>query len=224
MNIEELKIIEDWDNPVSTDSTDDPDTIKTQIHKYYEWLYRAKITNDEHDEELLAHMSGNPIPEKIANSADARIKLDDVTEAIRKTANNKSPGPDGLPGEFYRAYEMIIAQPLKDAITESQKTNKLPPSMLEGDISLIYKKKDPKDIRNYRPITLLNVDYKILTKILADRLKKVCEATISAPQKGFVPGRQITDLTRQVYLLQEYVEAQNQDALLVMLDLSLIHI
>ena len=120
MNIEELKIIEDWDNPVSTDSTDDPDTIKAQIHKYYEWLYRAKTTNEEHDEELLAHMSGNPIPENIAKSADAKIKLDDVIEAIRKTANNKSPGPDGLPGEFYRAFEMIIAQPLKDSIMESQ--------------------------------------------------------------------------------------------------------
>ena len=64
------------------------------------------------------------------------------------------------------------------------------------------------------------MDYKILTKILADRLKDVCEALISSPQKGFVPGRQITDLTRQVYLLQDYVEAQDQEALLVMLDME----
>ena len=76
--------------------------------------------------------------------------------------------------------------------------------MHEGDIILLYKKKDPKDIRNYRPITLLNTDYKILTKILATKLKRVCEASISHPQKGFVPGRQITDLTRQLYLLQDY--------------------
>jgi hypothetical protein len=66
----------------------------------------------------------------------------------------------------------------------------------------------------------LNTDYKILTKILANRLKTVCEATISTPQKGFVPGRQIAELTRQVYLLQDYVEAQNQEALLVMLDME----
>ena len=44
--------------------------------------------------------------------------------------------------------------------------------MKQGDIVLIYKKKDPKEIRNYRPITLLNSDYKILTTILAERLKK----------------------------------------------------
>ena len=92
--------------------------------------------------------------------------------------------------------------------------------MHEGDIILIYKKKDPKDIRNYRPITLLNTDYKILTKILAAKLKRVCEASISHPQKGFVPGRQITDLTRQLYLLQDYIDEKDQDALLVLLDME----
>ena len=195
MNIGEINVVRDWDSPETSESTEDQETIKTQILKYYEWLYKEKTTSDEHDDTLLTHMSGNPIPQDIANRADARIKLDDITTAIRKTANNKSPGPDGLPGEFYRAYETLLAQPLKEAIIEAQRTNRLPSSMLEGDITLIYKKKDPKDIRNYRPITLLNVDYKILTKILSDKLKLVCEATISAPQKGFVPGRQITDQT-----------------------------
>ena len=220
MNIEELNIVNDWNNPTSDDSTDDAETIKGQIHKYYEWLYRAKPTSDEHEEELLSYMRDNPIPQAIARDTDKKIKLENVVEAIRRTANNKAPGPDGLPGEFYRAYELMLAQPLKNAIIEAQKTNRLPPTMLEGDITLIYKKKDPKDVRNYRPITLLNVDYKILTRILSDQLKKVCEATISSPQKGFVPGRQITDLTKQLYLLQEYVEAQDQEALMVMLDME----
>ena len=65
-------------------------------------------------------------------------------------------------------------------------------------------RKDPKEIRNYRPISaLLNTDYKILTTILADRLKNICEAAISKQQREFVPGRQITDLIHQVYLIQE---------------------
>ena len=91
--------------------------------------------------------------------------------------------------------------------------------MRQGDVVLIYKKKDPKEIRNYRPITftLLNSDYTILTTILADRLKNICEAAISKQQKGFVPGRQITDLILQVYLIQEYVDSFDEDALLVLL-------
>ena len=87
--------------------------------------------------------------------------------------------------------------------------------MKQGDIVLIYKKKDPKEIRNYRPITLLNSDYKILTTILAERLKKVCEAAISGPQKGFVPGRQITDLLHQVYLM--HVDTYDKEALLALI-------
>ena len=89
--------------------------------------------------------------------------------------------------------------------------------MRQGDVVLIQKK-DPKEIRNYRPITLLlNSDYKILTTILADILKNICEAAISKQQKGFVPGRQIRDLIHQVYiiyLIQEYVDRFDEDALL----------
>ena len=91
--------------------------------------------------------------------------------------------------------------------------------MRQGDIVLIIiYKKDPKEIRNYRPITLLNRDYKILTTILAGRLKNICEAAISKQQKGFVSGRQMTDLIHQVYLIQEYVDSFDEDALLVLLD------
>ena len=90
--------------------------------------------------------------------------------------------------------------------------------MRQGGIVLIYKKKDPTEIRNYRPITLLNSDYKIRTTILADRLKNICEAAISKQQKGFVSGRQMTDLIHQVYLIQEYVDSFDEDALLVLLD------
>ena len=61
-------------------------------------------------------------------------------------------------------------------------------NMLMGEIILLYKKKDPRDIRNYRPITLLNTVYKILTKVLVARLKQVIEEVISSVQTGFVPG------------------------------------
>ena len=75
-------------------------------------------------------------------------------------------------------------------------------------------------MRNYRSITLLNSVYKILTTILAERLKKVCEAAISGPQKGFVPRTQITDLPHQLYLMQEYVDTCDKEALLVLLDME----
>ena len=200
MNINELYTVEDWDHPIVDETTDNQEEIQCQAARYYSWLYADKETSNLHKEELLKKMRDLPIPEEIAKRAEGPIKTDHVRTAIRQLGNGKAPGPDGLPGEFYKAFEQIVAQPLKEALIESKKQGNLSGTMHEGDIILLYKKKDPKDIRNYRPITLLNTDYKILTKILATKLKRVCEASISHPQKGFVPGRQITDLTRQLYL------------------------
>ena len=220
MNINEINVVEDWDHPVEVGTTSDKEEIKEQAASYYSWLYSPKETSNLHKEELLNKMRQKQIPRGIAERAEGRITTEQVRQAIRKTGNDKAPGPDGLPGEFYKAYEEIVARPLKEALREAKEEGSLAPTMMEGDMILIYKKKDPKDIRNYRPITLLNTDYKILTKILASKMKWMCEASISHSQKGFVPGRQITDLTRQLYLLQDYVEAKDQEALLVLLDME----
>ena len=77
--------------------------------------------------------------------------------------------------------------------------------MSDGLITLLYKKGDRDDPRNYRPITLLNTDYKILTKVLVSRLKKVMDEFVSAPQTGFVPKRQITENTLLSRLIQSYL-------------------
>ena len=68
----------------------------------------------------------------------------------------------GVPSEVYRIYEDIVAPVLTEALKHRHDKGELPETMMHGDVALIYKKKDPKDIRNYRPITLLNVDYKVL--------------------------------------------------------------
>ena len=78
--------------------------------------------------------------------------------------------------------------------------------MKKGTIILLHKKKDPYDIRNYRPITLLNSDYKILTKILVARFKLVINELINKTQTGFVPKRLITENTMLCRLIQAYLD------------------
>ena len=72
-------------------------------------------------------------------------------------------------------------------INEANCTGTLPKHFLQGDISMLYKKDDREDPRNYRPITLLNSDYKIFTKVLARRMAKVVHEFVAECQKGFVP-------------------------------------
>jgi hypothetical protein len=82
----------------------------------------------------------------------------------------------------------------------------------------IYKKGEKREISNYRPITILNVDYKILTKVLNNRLTKVVSKLIPKDQFGFIPGRSIFDPIKQSKLIIDYAEYKEENGLIVALD------
>ena len=95
----------------------------------------------------------------------------------------------------------------------------MPATFMEGEMAVLYKKKDPRDIRNYRPITLLNVDYKIFSSILASRIASMLDDVISPCQNGFVQGRQIYDNTFLTHLIKSTLDETNEEGLAIFLDL-----
>lgn len=102
------------------------------------------------------------------------VSTAEVQEAINLLQNGKSPGPDGFTVEFYKSYSSVLAPILQRVYNESFLLGRLPKTMSEASISLLVKKdKDPLLCSSYRPISLLNVDFKILSKILALRLQQV---------------------------------------------------
>ena len=93
-----------------------------------------------------------------------------------------------------------ILTPLKDLMNSILKGSKIPETWSEANITLIPKgEQDPLLIKNYRPISLLNNDYKIFTLILAERLKIVLQEIIDQDQNGFLPKRQIKDKNSNRY-------------------------
>ena len=97
------------------------------------------------------------------------------TEAARVMENlpvAKQPLPNRIPSGLFKRMTKTFAKKFADMINESSRTGILPKHFLEGDISMLYKKGDREDPRNYRPITLLNSDYKICTRVLAHRMIK----------------------------------------------------
>ena len=94
----------------------------------------------------------------------------------------------------------------------------LPDTMRQGDIILLYKKGSAEEIRNYRPITLLNVDYKIFSRIITNRLKQAVRETTHAAQLGFVPGRIIQEGTHLLKLLQAALDESDEPGLIVAAD------
>ena len=103
-------------------------------------------------------------------------------------------------------------------LRESHEMGVLPKCVRDGVIIVIHKKDDAREVRNYRPITLLNLDYKIMSKMLVARMTSAMDEIISSPQLGFVPGRVITEATHLVKLAQALADEEDADGLLVAAD------
>ena len=133
--------------------------------------------------------------------------------------NNKSPGSDGYPIEFFKFFWNDFGHIILRAINESWEDGEFSFTQREGIITLIPKgSKDRRHIKNWRPITLLNTVYKIASSCIANKIKKVLPDIISEEQTGFVKGRYIGENIRILYDIL-YSSAKNHiPGLLVLVD------
>ena len=124
----------------------------------------------------------------------------EILEAIKSLKCNKTPGPDGYISEFYKKFALILCPLLRNMFNESLSSGSLPPTLRQVAITLLLKGgKDPLQCASYRPISLLNVDYKILSKVLAARLEKVIPQIISTDQTGFIQNRHSSSNFRRLF-------------------------
>lgn len=137
---------------------------------------------------------------------DGEISVEECFAALQTCANNKSPGIDGLPYEFFHCFWDILGVDVAAVFNVCVRKGSLSASQRTGLITLIYKKDDRLDPKNWRPITLLCCDYKILSKVLTLRLKSVISSVVSSCQSCGVPGRFSGENVR---LLQDIVNYAN---------------
>ena len=115
----------------------------------------------------------NSIINRSLETCEGILSIYECELAVREMCNNKSPGSDGLTVEFYKIFWNDIKIYLTESLNYSFQTGNLTTLQRQGIISLIPKSnKDLEELSNWRPITLLNIDYKIATKAISNRIKK----------------------------------------------------
>uniref|UniRef100_A0A8C5QKB6 Reverse transcriptase domain-containing protein n=1 Tax=Leptobrachium leishanense TaxID=445787 RepID=A0A8C5QKB6_9ANUR len=181
-----------------------PDEILQEFVRYYTDLYNGRGETPTPDllpriADYLKDNVARRLTETQAASLEDPILQEELVATLKHIKNNKCPGPDGFPAEYYKTFAKTLSSPMLTMFNATREGSKFSHHALTATIAVIPKPdKDLTECKHFRPISLLNGDVKILARILADRLKRLLPTLIGADQVGFVPGREARDATTRV--------------------------
>lgn len=174
--------------------------INRVFKEFYINLYSSMSNSIDEEMHTFLEPLGLPkLTEEQKQFLDSDISVEELEEVIRAMPSGKAPGPDGFTAEFFKSFATELAPRLLEVYKEALERGELPLTMRQALITLIPKKgKDPGECRNYRPISLMQMDVKIISKVLANRLDKVITSLIHTDQVGFIRGRSSADNIRRL--------------------------
>ena len=198
--------------------------IEMEIYDFYKNLFDCK--DDQIDggsiEDFLGQGGCNSLPKLTAsqkNSMKGTLTLQEMTSYLKKTKNNVSPGSSGFTNEFFKFFWRDIKYFVLKSAEYSFKNNRLSASKSLGIISIIPKgEKDKRFLSNWRPLTLLDTLYKLISGCIAERIKPALDTLVHPDQKGFVAGRYIGEVVRTTTDIIEYAKENNASGLLLLID------
>ena len=166
----------------------EPDEIATHLINYHKELFTS--FNPTTQGAALSHIP-TVITEHMNATLIAPFHGDKVKDALKQMASLKALGPDGMPPLFYQHFWGVVNNDLTSTVLSWLNSGTLPYSLNHTFITLIPKTNNPEYVTQYHPISLCNVLYKILSKVLANRLKKILPTIISEHQSTFAKNRLI---------------------------------
>ena len=155
-----------------------------------------------------------------ARAGRAAITSEEVQRALQASATGKACGRDRLAVEFWAVGGGLWAPLLARLFSAMMELSRVPRGFLDGAVTAFHKRGDKREVANYRPIQLLNADYRVLAKVLAARFGEALKDSIGPEQTAFLPGRQIGDNIRLAQLLPALLSAQQQQGAMVFLDVA----
>ena len=164
-------------------ATSDKDILNV-CEAFYKDLYSTKIRTDRADTEFFFQSNNTVLSNNESESIEGWLTEAECATALKDMEAGKSPGSDGLPSEFYKMFWSDLSEALVKSLNYGYLNGQLSVSQRRGIIKLIPKKSEELYyIRNWRPLTLLNCDYKIAAKAIASRLKIYLPKLINNDQK-----------------------------------------
>ena len=190
--------------------------INSICHTFYKNLYTKEPEDEIAQDSMLSKINVKVL------GYHTLILERDITEyelyqSLKELKPNKAPGPDGLTRAFYLKFWDVLKHNYTESIKETLREDELSEMQKRGAIRISHKKGDRTKLGNYRPITLLNVDLKIISRLLSKRLSLVLASLIHENQKC-VPGRHITDNIHLIQDLIDWINNNEEAAALLLFD------
>jgi exonuclease III len=195
----------------------DSKQILEKVKLFYEKLYENKEVEQCEINDLVKELP--TLNELERESLEGEITYGEVCSALKNMKHLKSPGTDGFNAEFFKTFWGKLGHMVVRALNASFRAGILTPTQRQGIITCIPKGDKPREyIQNWRPISLLNVLYKIGSTCIAQRIKKVLPSLVNEDQTGFIQGRYIGDNIRLIYDMIDYLNKKNRPGLLLNID------
>ena len=184
---------------------------------FYGQLFNSQALHTSQQDYFLQTLT-----QKLSDSqlqlCEGALTEDECKKALDGMISGKSPGLDGFPAEFYRTFWSLPGSDYVEVLNHCYSVNKLSPSQRTGVITLLHKRGDRLEMKNWRPITLLCVDYKIAAKAIANRLLAVLHLVIHTDQSCGVPGRNPNENSLLLKDIVYHAHANNIGAAVFSLD------
>jgi hypothetical protein len=194
--------------------------IEAELTNYYwDLLTKTREERMKSIQRVTRHIPSLVTPEQ--NLALTQpITQEEVDQAIKSMPPGKAPGPDGFTTDFFHHCWDLVREEVWEVVEESRASGLVLPTLNATFLTLIPKEERVTNPKKFRPITLCNVIYKIITKVVANRLKPILTHVISKEQAGYVEGRQIMDNVILAHEVIHSLKTSRTKGMLIKLDLS----
>ena len=199
--------------------SEDVKDMLTECHTFFKEMYRAPNDSLQIDQSENIFANIKRLNERENKLCEGILTEREIQTALHTLKNGASPGPSGFTVEFFKFFWEELKSSVTQTFQEIQQSGKMKASLKQSVTILIPKRgKDQRRVENLRPISLLDVPYKIFTKAIALRINYVITNCIEDDQTGFIKGRFIGENIRLILDLREHCFENNKDALLLACD------